>query len=383
MANSTSDSAHEQVPQILVVDDEPSLRKIFARWLTDAGYQCAEAAGAAAALDYLEQHPVHLVTLDITMPGHSGLQLLPEIKQRWPETEVIMLTAVHETATAIEALTLGAYGYLIKPIESEDLLFQARKALERRQLLLEKQQYLRTLEAKVREQTTTIQRAHEETILRLLGASRYRDEETGAHVKRTGLYCELFARVLGWPAQRVEEVRMAAPMHDIGKIGIPDAILQKPGRLTREEFGVMKTHTIVGAKMLEHSESAILQMAHQIAWNHHERWDGTGYLRGLCGTAIPEEARILSLVDVYDALTHCRVYREAMPEPEALALIEQGGGSQFDPFLLGVFLALTPEMRRIADDNPEEGVEGGFSVPLACIEQPPRQPEAETCFPTR
>ncbi len=176
---------------------------------------------------------------------------------------------------------------------------------------------------------------------------------------------------------------MAAPMHDIGKIGIPDAILQKPGRLTREEFGVMKTHTIVGAKMLEHSESAILQMAHQIAWNHHERWDGTGYPRGLCGTAIPEEARILSLVNVYDALTHCRVYREAMPEPEALALIEQGGGSQFDPFLLGVFLALTPEMRRIADDNPEEGVEGGFSVPLACIEQPPRQPEAETCFPTR
>jgi putative two-component system response regulator len=372
-------AVHDQTPQILVVDDEPSLRKIIARWLTEAGYACAEAAGAVAALDYLEGHPVGLVTLDLTMPVQSGMQLLPQIKQRWPETEVIILTAVQETATAIEALTLGAYGYLIKPLEAEDMVLQAKKALERRQLLLERQEYTRTLEAKVREQTIAIRRAHEETILRLVSASRYRDEETGAHVRRTGLYCELFAEVLGWPAQRVEEIRMAAPMHDLGKIGIPDAILLKPGRLSGEEFQVMKSHTLIGARMLDRSESAILQMAHKIALSHHEYWNGGGYPRGLSGMAIPEEARILSLVDVYDALTHRRVYREALPEAEALSLLEEGRGSQFDPFLLGIFLSLVPEMRRIAEDNPEEGSEGGvlaadeLSAALAILapQQPP------------
>jgi putative two-component system response regulator len=169
----------------------------------------------------------------------------------------------------------------------------------------------------------------------------------------------LFAEVLGWPAQRVEELRMAAPMHDLGKIGIPDAILLKPDRLSGEEFEVMKSHTLIGARMLDRSESAILQMAHKIALSHHEFWNGRGYPRGLSGTAIPEEARILSLVDVYDALTHRRVYREALPEVEALSLLEEGRGGQFDPFLLSIFLSLVPEMRRIAEDNPEEGPDGG------------------------
>ena len=339
---------------VLVVDDESFLRKIVSRWLSGAGYRCAEAASAGEALDYLERHETHLVTLDITMPGGSGIRLLPQIKQRWPETEVIILTAVQDAATAIEALTLGAYGYLIKPIEGQDLLFQVKKALQRRELLVEKQQYMRTLEEKVREQTSAIRRAHEETILRLVSASRYRDEETGAHVKRTGLYCELFAEVLGWPADQVENLRMAAPMHDIGKIGIPDAILRKPGPLTPEEFQVMKTHAIIGAKMLDGSESAFLHMAHAIALCHHERWDGMGYPRGLRESAIPEAARIVALVDVYDALTHRRVYRDAMPEDRALDILQQERSRQFDPFLLGVFLSLVPRIRRIADENPDE-----------------------------
>ena len=160
---------------------------------------------------------------------------------------------------------------------------------------------------------------------------------------------------------------MAAPMHDIGKIGIPDAILQKPGRLTREEFEVMKTHTIVGAKMLEHSESAILQMAHQIAWNHHERWDGTGYPRGLCGTAIPEEARILSLVNVYDALTHCRVYREAMPEPEASGV---DGARAREPVRSDSFWRLSGAAAPRCGGSPtttrRRTLEGGFPCASAC-----------------
>jgi putative two-component system response regulator len=286
------------------------------------------------------------------------LEVLSQIKQRWPDTEILVLTALEETATAVEAMTLGAYGYLLKPIESGELILQAKKALERRNLIVERRQYTATLEAKVHEQMQAIRRAHEETILRLLSASRYRDEETGAHVKRTGLYCELFAEVLGWPAEQVQNIRLAAPMHDLGKIGIPDAILQKPGKLTPEEFAVMKTHTVIGARMLEGSESAILQMAYEIAVAHHEHWDGSGYPKGLAGLAIPESARILAIVDVYDALTHRRVYHEALPEDKAMEIMEEGRGKHFDPFLFGVFLSLLPEIRRIAQQNPDDRAAG-------------------------
>ena len=225
-------AARNVAPRVLVVDDESYARTTVCRWLTRAGFQCGEAASAGEAMARLQDQEAHLLTLDITVPDRSGLEVLSQIKQRWPDTEVLVLTALEETATAVEAMTLGAYGYLLKPIESGELIFQAKKALERRDLIVERRQYTATLEAKVREQMQAIRRAHEETILRLLSASRYRDEETGAHIKRTGLYCELFAEVLGWPADQVQNIRLAAPMHDLGKIGIPDAILQKPGKLT-------------------------------------------------------------------------------------------------------------------------------------------------------
>ena len=345
-------------PRVLVVDDESYARTAVCRCLTRAGFQCGEAASADEAIARLQDQEAHLLTLDITVPDRSGLEVLSQIKQRWPDTEILVLTALEETATAVEAMTLGAYGYLLKPIESGELVLQAKKALERRELIVERRQYTATLEAQVHEQMQAIRRAHEETILRLLSASRYRDEETGAHIKRTGLYCELFAEVLGWPADQVQNIRLAAPMHDLGKIGIPDAILQKPAKLTPEEFAVMKTHTVIGARMLEGSESAILQMAHEIAMAHHERWDGTGYPGGLAGLAIPESARILAIVDVYDALTHRRVYHEALPEGKAMEIMEEGRGKHFDPFLFSVFLSLLPEIRRIAQQNPDDRAAG-------------------------
>ncbi len=327
----------------------------------------------------LQDQEAHLLTLDITVPDRSGLEVLSQIKQRWPDTEVLVLTALEETATAVEAMTLGAYGYLLKPIESGELVLQAKKALERRDLLVERRQYTATLEAQIRQQMQAIRHAHEETILRLLSASRYRDEETGAHIKRTGLYCELFAEVLGWPAEQVQNIRLAAPMHDLGKIGIPDAILQKPGALTAEEFAVMKTHTAIGARMLEGSESAILQMAHEIAMAHHERWDGSGYPKGLAGMEIPESARILAIVDVYDALTHRRVYHEALPEDKAMEIMEEGRGRHFDPFLFSVFLSLLPEIRRIAQQNPDDRAAGYIrSVPGAAA---PPLPEISPLLP--
>ncbi len=178
----------------------------------------------------------------------------------------------------------------------------------------------------------------------------------------------MFAEVLGWPADQVQNIRLAAPMHDLGKIGIPDAILQKPGKLTAEEFAVMKTHSVIGARMLEGSESAILQMAHEIALAHHERWDGSGYPRGLAGMEIPESARILAIVDVYDALTHRRVYHEALPEDEAMKIMELDRGKHFDPFLFGVFLSLLPEIRRIARQNPDDQAVGhGWSASVVVV----------------
>ncbi len=357
-------------PRVLVVDDESGTRTTVCRWLTRAGFQCGEAASASEAMARLQDQEAHLLTLDITVPDRSGLEVLSQVKQRWPHTEILVLTALEETSTAVEAMTLGAYGYLLKPIESDELILQAKKALERRDLIVERRQYTATLELKVRQQMQAIRSAHEETILRLLSASRYRDEETGAHIKRTGLYCELFAEVLGWPADQIQNIRLAAPMHDLGKIGIPDAILQKPSALTAEEFAVMKTHTIIGARMLEGSESAILQMAHEIAQPHHERWNGSGYPRGLAGLAIPESARILAIVDVYDALTHRRVYHEALPEDKAIEIMEQDRGKHFDPFLFGVFLSLLPEIRRIARENPDDRVVGHVRSAPAAVGPP-------------
>jgi putative two-component system response regulator len=351
-------SRKNSAPRAIVVDDDRYARSTVCRWLTDAGFRCGEAATAGEAIERLKEQEAELLAIDITMTGRSGLKVLSQIKEGWPDTEVLVLTASEETATAVEAMTLGAYGYLLKPLEAEELVFQAKKALERRNLIVEGRHYTATLETKVREQMHTIRRAHEETILRLLNASNYRDEETGAHIKRTGLYCELFTEVLGWPPEQVENIRLAAPMHDLGKIGIPDAILQKPGKLTSEEFEVMKTHTVIGARMLEGSESAILQMAHEIAMAHHERWDGSGYPLGLSGLAIPESARILAIVDVYDALTHRRVYHDALPEDKAMEIMEQGRGKHFDPFLFGVFLSLLPEIRHIAEENPDERAAG-------------------------
>ena len=341
------------------------VRDIVARWLTDEGYGCAKAATAEEAWEHLQHHEVHLVTLDIHLPGRSGVDLLLDIKRTYPDTAVIMLTAVGQTEAAIGTLTQGAWGYLLKPVDRQELLFEVNSSIERRQLTIEKREYTRNLQEKVREQTISISLAHEETIHLLVGASMYRDEETGAHIKRTGLFSEALAEAAGWSAQEAEMIRLAAPMHDVGKIGIPDRILRKPAKLTPEEFEVMKTHTVIGANMLAGFQSTMLRMAQDIALNHHERWDGKGYPAGIAGRDIPESARILAIVDVYDALCHDRPYRPALPEDEVLAIMEQGLGSHFDPRLCASFFSVLPEIRRIAEENPEEPSSDLVHAPFA------------------
>jgi HD-GYP domain-containing protein (c-di-GMP phosphodiesterase class II) len=207
------------------------------------------------------------------------------------------------------------------------------------------------LEQEVRKRTTEIRRREEEIALRLVAAADSRDDgETGAHIRRLGLYSELLARHLGWPADKVEEIRIAAPMHDIGKIGIPDHILRKPSKLTADEFEIMKMHALIGGKILENSETSLVQMAHDIALYHHERWDGSGYPEGLRGEEIPEAARIVAIMDVFDALIHKRVYKDEIPLERAIQILREGRGKQFDPRLFDLFLFLREDMARIARD---------------------------------
>lgn len=210
------------------------------------------------------------------------------------------------------------------------------------------------LEKTLREQTVALRRSQEEIIHRLVSASLYRDGETGMHIRRTGLLSGFLAKAAAWSAGEAENLRFAAPMHDVGKIGIPDAILRKPGKLTAEEFEIMKTHSVIGAKLLAGSDIPMLKMAEEVALNHHERWDGAGYPNGLAGHAIPESARIVAIVDVFDALTHNRVYRPALSEEEALVIMRQGAGSHFDPMLLSLFFSHFEEICRLAAENPDE-----------------------------
>lgn len=344
-------TAGDKRATILVVDDETYVRELLARWLRDASYECAEATDRDQAWAQLQSGEIALATLDISLPGGSGLDLLKWINERQLDTAVVMLTGESTASMVIESLTGGACGYLIKPVDREELLFQVRRGLERRSLIIDKRNYTLQLERRVRDQTGELRRACEDTIHHLVAACTYRDVETGAHVRRTGLLSERLALAAGWGALAAEQMRLAAPMHDVGKIAIPDAILQKPGRLSPDEFEVMKQHTVIGAEILAGSDSAILQLAQTIALCHHEKWNGRGYPAGLAGTDIPEAARIVGIVDVYDALTHGRIYRPPLSEAEALAIMIEKSASHFDPDLLELFLSLLPEMRQISAQN--------------------------------
>jgi putative two-component system response regulator len=354
MESAAFSPGHDLPTRILIVDDEVQIRELLSRWLTSRGFRCLLAENAQAALKCLESEPIGLVTADISMPEVSGIDLLQRIRSRYPEIAVLMLTAVQTTASAIEALSGGAFGYLIKPVQREEFLAQIDHGLEWHRLHVERRRYTESLEQRVREQTQTIRLAHEETIHRLVAAAACRDLETGAHIVRTGLYSEVLALAAGWSSADAEQIRLAAPMHDIGKIGVPDAILRKAGSLTPAERRTMQRHTVIGAKLLSGSSSAVLSMGREIALCHHERWDGGGYPHGIAGERISEAARIVSIADVYDALTHDRVYRPALPEAVAVEMMAAESGRQFDPRLMAVFFTVQDALREVSKDHPDD-----------------------------
>ncbi|MEN8135630.1 MAG: HD domain-containing phosphohydrolase [Thermodesulfobacteriota bacterium] len=258
----------------------------------------------------LEKGVYDLVISDINMPQINGIELLGMAKELYPETAFVMATAVDQRDTAIQALMLGAYAFIIKPFHKNEFLINVVNALERRRLTLESKRQEEILEEKVRERTAEVRNREEEIALRLISAVGHRDEETGEHVKRIGLYSATIATALGWDQAGIDLMRVAAPMHDVGKIGIPDTILLKPGKLLPAEYEIIKEHSSLGGKILSGTNIPLLQMATDIALYHHEKWDGSGYPHGVAGEDIPESARIVALVDVYDALSTDRVYRK-------------------------------------------------------------------------
>ncbi len=345
------------VPQqvsILIVDDLAIVRLSLRHILAKAGYRCREAEDVAAALAVLDEDSIDLILCDIQMPGASGLDLVKAIKHRIPDTSVVMVSSLEEAETAIECLQRGAFGYVLKPYQPREILVQVNSALRRRMLEIAFRDREAQLAQKVREQTLEIRDSREEIALRLIAASEHRDNETGMHVRRIGLYAAEMARLLGWDLQGVDTIRAAAPMHDIGKIGVPDAILQKPSTLTEAEWVTMKRHTTMGATILKGSTVPFIQMGARIAIGHHEKWDGSGYPKGLRGEAITLEARITALVDVYDAVSNRRHYKEPWPEEQVVDLIQKGSGVHFDPRLVELFLANLDRFRAILSANPDE-----------------------------
>ena len=339
--------------RVLVVDDQEIIRLGLVRILAKNGFYCLEASGGEQALEILGREPVELVLSDLLMPGMNGLELVKAMASRIPETAVVMVTAMDSLDMAMECLRHGAYGYLLKPAQTNAVLIQVANALRRRMLELDFRDREAVLARKVREQTQEIRASREEIAFRLISASEHRDNETGAHVRRIGLFALEVARLLHWNHEEQECILGAAPMHDIGKIGVPDRILQKEGPLTDEEWIIMRTHTLMGTHILQGSTVPFIQMGARIAACHHEKWDGTGYPAGMEGERIPLEARITALVDVYDALSCRRVYKHPWNEDRVLAFLQTQRGVHFDPALVDLFLEHYGVFREILQDHPD------------------------------
>lgn len=321
---------------ILIVDDEEGVRRLLKRKLLSQGYRCEEAGSAYQALDELRNKAIGLVILDIKMPGKSGVQLLPEIRASYPDTMVIMATALTDTSTAIYCMKQGAYDYITKPFNLDEVVLSVDKALEKRRLVLENRDYQQHLEQKVEEQARKIRASFLNAITSLAYALEAKDKYTSGHSQRVAEISVAIARDLGLPQDSINKIELAGQVHDIGKIGVRESILHKLGKLSAEEFQHIKYHCEVGGRILTPivEDEEILK----IVRHHHERYDGNGYPDGLFGEAIPLGARILAVADSYDAMTSERPYRQAMSAETACAEIGHGKGTQFDPEVADVFL---------------------------------------------
>ena len=363
----SNSSAH----RILIVDDEQDLRIIFKRFLEVDGYSCETVGTGEEALALLEDNVFSVVITDINMPGMSGIDLLREIRNKYPEVAVLVISAVDDRKVAVKALELGAFAYMIKPVSRNELAINVINGLRHRFLEIEHRRQNERLEELVEQRTRRLLEAKqelavasEETVLRLAKAAEFRDDETAQHTLRMSHYCRLIAEKLEFDRERCELNRLASQLHDVGKIGIPDAILLKPGKLTTQEFSLMKEHALFGFRILSDSKATLLQTGAIIARSHHERYDGNGYPDGISGEEIAIEARIAAVADVFDALTSKRVYKDPMPIEQAVGILQEDSGKHFDPQLVDIFLDNMDSVLAIRKRFPDSGDQPGIKCML-------------------
>jgi putative two-component system response regulator len=329
---------------ILIVDDqEPNIR-LLEFMLESAGYRdTIGITDPRRVMAECRARTPDLILLDLQMPHIGGLQLMKLILDEFTEdayVPILVLTADLTAEAKRKALATGAKDFLPKPFDAGELLLRIQNLLNTRALYKHIQIHNKSLENRVEERTRALAAAEIEILDRLALAAEYRDDETGQHTHRVGLLAAMMAEAIGQSAEEVEFLRLAAPLHDVGKIGIPDRVLLKPGKLTPEEMEIMRSHTTIGGDILAGSRFPVLQLARQIAVAHHERWDGTGYPQRISGECIPVAARITAIADVFDALTHARPYKEAWPVERAIATIKEESGRHFDPMLASAFVSI-------------------------------------------
>ena len=338
----------EQPRTILIVDDDWQVREVLHEIFLSAGYTCQVAGDGREGLDLFRATLPPLTVTDLKMPVMDGIALLQGIRQADSDAAVIVLTGAADVKTAIESLKLGAHDFIMKPVNVDELLIAADRAIERRQLLIERREYQALLEQRVEEATQNLASAYTQTLEALGAALDSRDVGTESHSRRVHGYSLALAREHGMPDDQLADLAHGVLLHDIGKIGIPDAILLKPGSLTPDEWQIMRTHPEIGKRLIE--KIPFLHNAIPVVWCHHEKWDGNGYPRGLKGDEIPLNARIFSVVDAFDAMTFDQPYSKAIAFEAATAEIKRCAGSHFDPQVVESFLRvplpLLDEIRR-------------------------------------
>lgn len=349
---------------ILVVDDEEKNRKILGIILENYGYAIHYAVDGPEALAMVKESAPDLIFLDIMMPHMDGYAVCRHLKadRETSEIPVVMVTALTDRDSRLKGLEAGASDFLTKPIDKNELMLRAKNLLQVKEFsdflkqhneLLEREVLSRT--AQLRQSKEQLEESYHDTVIRLTIASEFKDEETASHISRVGRYCALLARELGWTTEEQEVIASAAPMHDIGKIGIPSEILLKRGKLNNEEYALMKNHAAIGGKILAGSTSHYIKLGEQIALTHHERWDGKGYPHGLKGNDIPLAGRIMNISDQYDALRSVRPYKPAFDHDVTCKILIEGDGrtmpDHFDPRIHAAFRKLHREFEAIYEES--------------------------------
>jgi putative two-component system response regulator len=348
---------------IMVVDDTPANLHLLEEMLLGENFRVQSFPRGDLALKAAERNPPDLVLLDITMPDLDGYQVCAslKVKERLRDIPVIFISGLNETIDKVRAFNAGGVDYVTKPFQFEEVQARVLTHLKIHRLQQQLEEHRHRLEERVQEQVREISNSQIATIVAMAKLAESRDDDTGKHIERVQGYCRLLATSLAQAspyageitAKFIENIYLASPLHDIGKVAVADSVLLKPGKLTPEEFAVMKSHTLIGAKTLasalaKYPQNVFIRTGLTIARSHHERWDGSGYPDGAAGTDIPLYARITAVADVYDALRSDRCYRAAMSHEEACALIRQGSGSQFDPAIVAVFDEISGQFLQIS-----------------------------------